>query len=165
MLVQDDPTISWSSTNKVTWDDFKAPTKQHEDVIAVTASGLSFHYSTKRYSTGRIEYNFDVTAHFYPEKSWYVKAHVTDITLAHERLHFDITELHARKFRKMVESTNFSNNIDAEMDAINIKLNEALSKMQHKYDLETNHSRNGDKQVVWQNFIKEELQKMKPYSE
>ncbi|MBT8273291.1 MAG: DUF922 domain-containing Zn-dependent protease [Bacteroidia bacterium] len=163
--VQEEPTIAWHPNKALLWSDFKATPIEHHDVVAVTASGLSFHYSTTRYSTGRIDYKFEVTAHFYPEKSWYDKDGVTDITLDHERLHFDITELHARKFRKRVRDTKFSSNIDAEMDVINVSMNEELRKMQQAYDLETQHSRDPEKQMEWQSYISKELDKMKAYAQ
>ncbi|MBT8266773.1 MAG: DUF922 domain-containing protein [Bacteroidia bacterium] len=163
-LVQDEPTISWNATDKLNWSDFQAEPKTYEDVIAVTASGLSFGYSTKRFSTGRIEYEFDVTAHFYPDKSWYVKEHVTDITLSHERLHFDITELHARKFRQRVSSFKFSQKIDDEMESLNAEIHDELRVMQNQYDLETSHSRLVPQQLKWQEYIKSELKKLNKFS-
>lgn len=165
LCVQDDPTIAWNKNKKLIWSDFKASPQEHKEVIAVTASGLTFHYSTTRYSTGRIDYDFDVIAHFYPNKSWYAKEDVTNITLAHERLHFDITELHARKFRQRVENTQFSKNIDSEMEAINVGMNESLKIMQQAYDTETQHSREVNKQLEWQTYITNELDKLKSYSE
>lgn len=164
LFIQDEPTITWNLSNRLEWSDFQGAPKPHQDVVAVTASGLSFGYSTKRYNTGRIDYDFDVTAHFYPEKSWYVKEHVTNNTLNHERLHFDITELHARKFRQLVRSTEFSDNINQEMDAINVKINEQLRAMQKKYDAETDHSRLIEKQEEWQHFIVDELVKLKRFA-
>lgn len=163
LFYQDEPTMSWNPDKKLIWSNFKASPIQHYDVIAVTASGLSFHYSTTRYNNGRIDYDFDVTAHFYPEKSWYIEDDVTEITLAHERLHFDITELHARKFRQRVRNKKFSNNIDAEMDVINNAINAELRDMQKQYDEDTSHSRIIEKQEVWQSFIAEELNKLTNY--
>jgi hypothetical protein len=162
-FVQDDPTISWDSKRKVNWTDFKAEPRPHDNVVAVTASGISFQYSTTKFSGGRIEYDFDIKAHFYPEKSWYLKAKVTDVTLAHERLHFDITELHARLFRREVQNFNFSQNVNAEMDAINSSINEDLREMQRTYDTETKHSQDEDKQLLWQNYISKMLDEMKQY--
>ena len=155
--------MAWDGTNRLEWSDFKAEPQQRADVIAVTASGLSFGYSTKRYPNGRIEYDFEVTAHFYPEKSWFVRDVVTDITLAHERLHFDITELHARKFRQRVGSYRFSSNIDSEIDVIYNNINKELRAMQKLYDSETSHSRIVEKQEVWNKYVQEELKKMDAY--
>jgi len=165
LFVQSESTISWKYGYRINWDDFKAKPQTRTDVIAVTASGLSFQYSTKRYSTGRLDYDFEVLAHFYPDKSWYIKDHVTEVTLAHERLHFDITELHARKFRERVKSTKFTSNIDNEMEAIHNSINDQLSKMQRLYDKETDHSRDVIKQMAWQKYIEEALVALDYYEE
>ena len=164
MLVQEEPTLSWHDNLELEWTDFKAEPEVHADVIAVTASGLSFGYSTTRYSDGSLDYDFTVTAHFYPERSYYLKEHVTEVTLAHERLHFDITELHARKFRQRVERTSFSSStINEQMDAIYQEINAELKKMQYQYDAETSHSRIEDKQMVWQKFVALELKKLEQF--
>ena len=165
LFIQDEPTLTWESDYRLEWNDFRASPKRQADVIAVTASGLSFGYTTKRFSTGRIEYEFEVKAHFYPEKSWFLKEHVSHITLTHERLHFDITELHARKFRQRVRGTRFTSNIDNEMDVIHNAINDQLREMQQKYDSETQHSRDVAQQKVWQAIVAEELDKMEGYRE
>ena len=162
-FTQQEPTISWTEDHKVTWDDFRSQPKPRADVIAVTASGLSFGYSTTRYSGGRIEYDFEVTAHFYPERSWYIKEDVTSMTLDHERLHFDITELHARKFRQRVNNKRFTRNIDREMEVINNEIHDELRAMQRQYDSETSHSRIPKKQIEWQLYVEEELRKLDRY--
>ncbi len=164
LLVQEEPTISWYDNVELEWSDFQAEPEVHADVIAVTASGLSFGYSTKRYNDGGFDYDFNVTAHFYPERSYYLKEHVTNVTLSHERLHFDITELYARKFRQRVEQTTFySHTIDDQMEVIYNEINTELRDLQRQYDEETSHSRIVDKQLVWQKFIAAELDKLDAY--
>lgn len=165
LFIQTETTMMWDRNYRIDWNDFKAKPQHQTEVIAVTASGLSFQYTTKRYETGRIDYDFEVMAHFYPNKSWYVREHVTEVTLSHERLHFDITELHARKFRQRVKLTRFTNNIDAEMDAIHREIIAQLREMQQIYDKETDHSRIVAKQWVWQDYVKKELEKLKRYAE
>lgn len=160
---QDGPVMAWNENYELQWSDFRAEPQPRGDEIAVTASGLTFGYSVTRFSKGGFDYSFEVTAHFYPEKSWGIKELVNDNTLAHERLHFDITELHARKFRKRVKETRFSSNIDAEMERINIEINQQLRAMQKLYDKETSHSRYPEKQGVWQEYVKSELEKLRNF--
>lgn len=160
---QEDVVMPWSDDYRLKWDDFKGNPNPRGEEVAVTASGLSFGYSTTRYSNGKVNYDFEVTAHFYPEKSWFVEESVNDITLAHERLHFDITELHARKFRQRVQATRFGRNIDFQMDQINNEINEQLRAMQLLYDRETDHSRNIEKQEVWQRYVEDELFKYRDF--
>ena len=158
-------TILWSTTNDLEWDDFKANPDLYNNVAAVTASGLSFQYSTKKSSTGElIDYNFNIEAHFFPKDSWYKKESVNTTILNHERLHFDITELFARQFRKKLATTKFSKNIDSEIKAIYRNIKIALSKVQNQYDNETNHSRNLEKQKEWEIKINSELQKLADYN-
>ncbi|NNK87688.1 MAG: DUF922 domain-containing protein [Flavobacteriaceae bacterium] len=160
---QEEPTLSWSAEYRLEWSDFRGEPEDRADVVAVTASGLTYGYSTTEYPSGDITYDIDVTAFFYPERSWYMEDEVTDIVLDHERLHFDITELHARKFRERVKNTTFSRNINREIDDISKAVHKELRSMQRKYDSETNYSRLPDKQILWNEFIRTELKKMEDY--
>ena len=156
-------TITWSEDLTLQWSDFKGEPKPIGDAVAITASGISFGYSTTKSTSGLVDYSFNITAHFYPEKSWRINKPLSDDVLAHERLHFDITELYARKFRQRVSNTRFTNNINSQMERINNAIIEELGKLQNKYDAETNHSQNTEQQVAWQSFIKAELEKLSDY--
>jgi hypothetical protein len=159
----DEVTITWSEDLKLQWSDFKGEPKSVGDAVAITASGISFQFSTTKSSSGLVDYSFSITAHFYPDKSWHVNGLLSDKILDHERLHFDITELYARKFRQRVSNTTFTNAINSEMEHINNAINVELAAMQKKYDAETNHSQNTEKQIAWQNFIVVELNKLSNY--
>ena len=160
---QEEPTLSWTAEYRLEWSDFTGEPENRADVVAVTASGLTYGYSTTEYPSGKITYDVDVTAFFYPRRSWYIEDQVTDIVLDHERLHFDITELHARKFRQRVDNTTFSRNINREIDDISKAVHKELRAMQLKYDTETNYSRLPEKQKVWNDYIRSELNKMDDY--
>jgi len=88
---------------------------------------------------------------------------VNEIVLAHEQLHFDITELHARKLRYNIDTFKFSIDIKSEMNNLQIKANQELEAMQKQYDNETNYSINVDVQKKWQIFIQGELKKLDAY--
>lgn len=163
-MFQDQSTMSWNHDYRLDWSDFKGkPTPQHS-AVAVTASGISFRYSTKMSKTQLIDYSFMVKADFYPEQSWYLKEHANTSILNHERLHFDITELYARKFRQRIKNTTFTRNINSEMEAIREAINAELETMQNTYDAETSHSQNEDKQKEWQAKITVQLNKLAYYS-
>ena len=66
--------------------------------------------------------------------------------------------------RKRIESSSFTGNINEEMNAIYAETREAISKMQKKYDKETQHSQNTEKQLEWQVYVKQELRKLIAYS-
>ncbi len=162
-LVQEEQTITWQEDLKLEWNDFKGEPKPVGDNVATTASGISFGYSTTKTSSRLVDYSFSITAHFYPEKSWSIKEPLSNIVLKHERLHFDITELYARKFRQRVSNTTFTNAINNEMEHIHNAINIELGEIQKQYDVETNHSQNIEKQTAWQKFIATELNKLSNY--
>ena len=161
--VGDSENLEWRSDYKLEWSDFKGSPKNSKSIVAVTASGITFSYTTKRSEKDLIDFKYEVKAHFYPEKSWFNKSRVNEVHLNHERLHFDITELHARKFRQMVSNTRFTNKIRSEMNTIYDFINKELETMQERYDSESHHSINRDKQKAWENYVALELEKLSNY--
>ena len=69
----DEVTISWSDSKKLTWADFKGQIDQNTDAVAVTASGITFSFSVSQSNGVFVDFNAEADAHFYPEKSWYLK--------------------------------------------------------------------------------------------
>lgn len=159
----DEVTITWNEAKKLTWEDFRGPTEPDSDAVAVTASGITFSFSVKQTSDKFVSFNAEVEAHFYPEKSWYVKAKGDDHILAHEQLHFDITELHVRQLRYWISKLQISQNIKQELRHLHQKANEDLAKMQHAYDTQSQNSINKEQQAIWSEFVKTELKKLKDY--
>jgi hypothetical protein len=161
--VQQERSITWNDDLQLQWENFKRKPTEATSVVAVTASGLSFGFSSKMTETELVDYTVFVDAHFYPDKSWYVKERANSVILNHERLHFDITELHARKFKQRIAQTKFDLRINDQMEHIHRAINNELRQMQQKYDQETNHSQNIDKQKEWQHVIKLQLDKLSNY--
>jgi len=162
-LFQQDRSMTWSDYLQLQWEDFNGTPTRGTTVVAVTASGLSFGFSTKMTETQLVDYTAFVDAHFYPDKSWYVKERANSVILDHERLHFDITELHARKFKQRIAQTKFDLSINSQMERIHNSITDELRQMQQKYDTETDHSQNVDKQKEWQKFIKVQLDRLSYY--
>ena len=114
ILHKDEPTITWSESYKLSWQDFKGPILSNTDAVATTASGITFSYSIKRSSDRIMGFQSNIHAHFYPEKSWYKPNDADAHILAHEQFHFNITELFARKFRDRVSHLKVSQNLESE---------------------------------------------------
>ena len=163
LFTRNEVTIPWQESYKLTWNDFKGPVKQNTDAVATTASGITFSYSVKRASKRVVGFKTKIFAHFYPEKSWYKPEHVDDHILFHEQYHFNLTELHARKFRQRVAQLQVSQNISKKLDALHQQINTELSNMQQQYDNETNYSRDFEAQARWQDHIDAELAKLSKY--
>lgn len=159
-----DTPIAWTENFKLSWDHFKGPAQTNVDAAAVTASGITFSYSLQRSNNAIVGFNAVVEAHFYPDHSWYVKDKIDDYILAHEQLHFDITELHVRKLRKKIAELQVNPSIKSQLDQLHISEKENLRSMQKLYDKESENSINRENQLKWYNFVQQELTKFKEFS-
>nr|WP_298793572.1 DUF922 domain-containing protein [uncultured Allomuricauda sp.] len=148
--------VLWSSDMKLNWTDFKGKVPPASVPAATTASGISYRYSANLIHH-EVELDFEVNAFFYPNESWYKPELCDDLILSHERLHFDITELFARKMRDKLNRTSFSDNVKAEIRKIYKEILTELKEFQSQYDWETNFSRNAAKQLEWNKKIAEAL--------
>ena len=158
-----DETIAWNSSRKLTWNDFKANPNNESDAVALTASGISFGYSVKTSDKKIVEVSTEVKAIFYPNKSWYFKGKSDKQILKHEQLHFDITELYARKFRAQLSKLSMHRHVKKEMDNMHVTINKALNDTQKRYDKETNHSLNKEQQKQWEAIIAKALAELEVY--
>jgi len=162
-LQQDEDVMLWSASSQLAWNDFKAQPENGTDIVATTASGITFSYSIKKTDHKIVSFNTQVFGHFYPDKSWVILENADDYILAHEQLHFDITELHVRKFKQQIERLKVSAHIASDLDNLHQEINKLLSKMQNSYDGESDYSRNLIYQTKWHKFIKMELEKLSKY--
>lgn len=156
--LQEEETIEWTPENKLTWKNFKGKIPRNVRAAATTASGISYEFST-RFEGNEMMVDYTVLTYFYPTKSWYKPKLCNDLTLIHEQLHFDISELFARKMRKQMDSTVFTNNVKAEVKKIYRKILNELSDYQNVYDDQTNFSRDKEQQLLWIKKIREALKK------
>lgn len=160
LLVQDEPVISWNESYKLSWTDFKDEPNPRTGAVAITASGITFSYSIRQTNNNVVGFSAEVFAHFYPEQSWYKPEQANNHILGHEQLHFDITELYARKFRSRISQLKVSNNIKVELKTLQNNINAELKELQNRYDAETNYSINIEEQAKWKAYIAQELKKL-----
>ncbi len=155
-LGQEEAPIAWDPQRKLSWSDFRGTPFKTAWAAATTASGISYEYTGKETEAG-FELEFRIVTYFYPDKSWYQPKLCDEHVLSHEQLHFDISELYARKFRRQLSDKTFSKNAKAEVKAIYNKVLTELSAFQSRYDHETNYSRDPEKQLAWTRMIAEAL--------
>ena len=108
-FVKDD-FILWQENKKLKIQDFKADNK---DTIKVNRqqflgaiSAIRIEYSSFQRNKNSVP-DFSIKAYFDPNESWMLLKN--DYVLQHEQIHFDLTELYARKMRKSVESLRQKN--------------------------------------------------------
>ncbi|MEN8789978.1 MAG: DUF922 domain-containing protein [Flavobacteriaceae bacterium] len=148
--------IRWSPEVRLKWSDFRGQARENSPIAAVTASGLSYRFSSLE-DDGYYEVEYEVSTFFYPLKSWYQPHKCDDLVLSHEQLHFDIAELFARRMRRTIDNTRFTENVKAEINAIYVQTLKELEDFQDKYDMETNYSMNKAAQLKWNKQIQEAL--------
>ena len=159
-----DTRINWNPT-PLTWQDFSGEPDPANRFHANTNTGISYSWSMKQIGE-EVEFIYDVRSFFIPEKSWVKPGKTSDHLLVHEQLHFDISELHARKLRKAMYDFDVKKekNIKPALQAIYKRTEGERHNMQKKFDAETRHSMNVEAQLKWQNYIQEELKKLEEFS-
>ncbi len=137
--------IYWSSDYRLTWDDFTGePRFDYEAISALTSSGI-IHY--KGCKDGKI--TFKVQAYFEKDQSWVKEEALTDHHLIHEQIHFDITELAARRLRKSLKERKFKCGEEVEFETFVNSFIDNWRTEQNAFDLMSRHSLDKEQQEEW----------------
>jgi len=148
--------ILWNENQKLSWNDFRGKPIPSASFVASTNTGISFQYSYS-IQNGDINVEYSVESFFSPEGSWYMPQRVNAHILRHEQAHFDISELHARILRKNLQGKKFTKRIKSEIEGIYKQVEQKRRAMQNKFDAESDHSRNEEKEIFWQKYIAQQL--------
>lgn len=153
--------IIWSSSIKLKWEDFRGVSDPLSKYKAMTFSKIHLKHELLN---DRII--LDISCSFNCSLSW-SKNKKSDSLLAHEQLHFDITELAARKIRKEC-SQHTSDDLSLSSKFIQTTYNYYNAYYRDSvnagYDLETDHGIIISKQKEWEKRISEELKTLESYS-
>lgn len=149
--------IKWNKNVQLTWNDFneKKGTKLAYSAVAIKLKPIVSN-------TKRIK--LEVYAYF--DKSKSRTGIYDDRVLKHERLHFLIGELFARKLKKKILSTD-KKKFFKDRGQFNIiyKQNyEAYLEYQKQYDKETVNSVDREAQKLWEEKVKKELKGYQKYA-
>ncbi|MGQ0828758.1 MAG: hypothetical protein ACT4ON_10220 [Bacteroidota bacterium] len=154
-------TINWDANRPLVWSDFKGRPDNALPYHALTAGSLScsFEKVSANESKLLIHMSFDT------KKSWVKPKKATDELLIHEQCHFDIYEIYTRILVKKIEEENalIGPKYGEKTQKIFEKNFDELMKFQKKYDKETDHSKNEEKQKEWTEKIKNMLEENKQY--
>lgn len=144
-------TVVWKSDSSLSRDDFKGKPRG-KNIGGATTSGLILY-------TREVEGNvvFVVEAVFVKSKSFLQGE--SEYVLNHERRHFDLAELFARKLRKKIASFDFLKvrNVQDKINKAYNQVVEELLREQEKYDRETENGINMARQNLWNEKIAVEL--------
>ncbi len=153
--------IAWRSDTRLDWKDFKGKPNKASRNAAMTDSGYGFE-------TGDVvkdSMKFIVVNYFYPKSSWVKLDIATSGLLAHEQCHFDITEIFTRKFRKQLLSSKLNRStLKSMLEKLFNNNQEQWKNFQTKYDNETEHSKNEQKQKEWEKKVRKELNELELFA-
>ncbi len=145
--------FSYAEKSKLDWSDFRGEPKLSSDFDASVNTGITYQWSISK-DYGRIELKYEVDSFCYPSLSWVKKGQSTSYLLAHEQLHFDISELHARIMRKKLKEYKPGKNVRKDLNRMYKRVERMRINMQEGYDIETDHSKNKTSQVEWEKKVK-----------
>lgn len=151
--------IEWSGERKLKWSDFKGKPNRLSRNEALTDSGMSIGLKCDDRSS-------EVTINcFFDRNGSWAKDDRTPYLLAHEQLHFDITELFVRKLRKQIDKLgNDCKKLNEHIEEFYNENYKEFVQYQNDYDSESNHSLNKEKQAFWENKVARELEELKSYA-
>lgn len=105
-----------------------------------------------------------VSCHFKKKESW-TRTIESDALLAHEQLHFDATELFARKLRKKLsELKDPCGKGSVKVQGIYNSNFKQLHDYQERYDMQTKHGLNAKEQAEWILKIANELKELEAFA-
>lgn len=144
--------IYWSPDYRLNWKDFQGqPRFDYASISALTSSGI-IHY--KGCKDGEI--TFKVQAYFEKDESWVKNEARTEHHLTHEQIHFDITELAARRLRKSLKERKFICGEEVDFEKFVHNFIENWRTEQNAFDLMSRHSLDKEQQEIW--FYKIEME-------
>lgn len=151
--------VKWSENRKLEWKDFQGKPRKASPNEALTDSGMSIELECDDKNSRAV-----VTCYFNPNSSW-TKSKTSDYLLQHEQLHFDITELYVRKLRKkLAELGNNCEALSKHIEAYYQRNYKEFVAYQDRYDRETKHSLDKEKQAYWNEKVTRELDELKQFA-
>ena len=143
--------FSYLEKSTLDWSDFRGEPDLHSHFDSAVNTGITYQWSYSKDDGEDIELDFEVNSFCYPSLSWVKKGQTTAYLLAHEQLHFDISELHARIMRKKLKEYQPSKgkNVRKDLNKIYKRVERMRINMQEDYDDDTDHSRNREAQKEW----------------
>jgi hypothetical protein len=151
--------VEWKQGEKLTWDDFQGPADYANEMQAHTTSRINYNWQCD----GGM-FMAEVESVFDREKSW-KKDLETDALLAHEQLHFDLTEVWARQLRKAFSILEDPCSLSPEeIKEIADQVRGQWQAEQKLYDLRTDHGRDAEWQLSYGVIVKGQLEELQEFA-
>jgi hypothetical protein len=157
--------LLWSAARRLSWSDFLGTPQVGRDRSAVT--GYVLMYTAECESDA---FTYRVQTAFLPRQSW-VKPEVVMLgptsrrALQHEQTHFDLAEVDARRIRRALAGLATPCDMTSgERNAVVARFIEEDGEIQARYDRETAHGLDADRQIEWEATASRQLATMARYA-
>jgi len=151
--------IPWNAERPLRISDFQA-SNRNRSYQALTASGIRYDAETVA-PNGRLQVRLE--SFFTPEDSYFTPSDRDSLVLLHEQLHFDITELHARKMRRaMQESIHSVRDFKRKHQKIFRQIQSEMDEMQQHYDRQVYADES--LQAGWVKYVSQEVEELDAFA-
>ncbi len=145
--------VAWSASRKLSWEDFRGIPESDNPHHALTAANLAVEARCKDN-----KFYYEVKCVFLPTESWSKNKQSAKL-LAHEQLHFDLTEVHARQLRKNLKELGLScGNLKTDLNTTVGAAFKAWKAEQEEFDKISRHGLDVQTQLAWEEDISRRLQ-------
>jgi hypothetical protein len=155
-------TLHWSASQPLALADFKSRPKPGEAHAALTSATIVAQVACQGGQfTGHVQAAFD------PAASWWREpATATPKLLRHEQLHFDITEVYARRLRQKLAAVRVP---CAQLGSAFERLSQGVyaewEKAEEQYDRDTNHGLKPEQQAQWEAQVQQQLRELAAFAD
>jgi hypothetical protein len=159
----DDNLVFWSSTKKLTVDDFGIKTKNGETNASFAQFSVDYQISGFDFMTKN--FNKKVRNYIIRSASTIDTTSDVSVSLRYQQTLFDLCEIYTRQFRKALKENRKKIASGTQIaDELNQKIMTEFTNRRVQYDRETNFGTIIEKQVEWENTIKRELNDLNEFS-
>jgi hypothetical protein len=155
-------TLHWSASRPLVLADFKGRPRPDETHAALTSATIVAEVACKGGQfTGHVQAAFDPTVSW-----WREPATATPKLLRHEQLHFDITEVYARRLRQKLAAVRVP---CAQLGSAFERLAQGVyaewEKAEQQYDRDTNHGLLPVPQAQWETQVQQQLAELAAWAD
>jgi hypothetical protein len=155
--------ILWSSTRKITADDFEIKLKKLESTPSFAQFTVDYQVNGFDFMTKN--FNKKVRNYFLRSASWIDTTTNLQQSLTYHQTLFDICEIYTRHFRKALkENRRKIANGTKIAEELNNQIMTDFAKRRIDYDRETNFASDSNKQKEWEIQIQRELSELSDFA-
>jgi hypothetical protein len=155
--------LFWSSSKKLTSEDFKIKTGNNETTHSFAQFSIDYNLNGFDFLTKN--FNKKVQNYMIPSASWMDTTENLSQNIKYQQTLFDLSEIYVRKFRKELRENRKKIFKGIEFtEKINSEILTDFSKRRIEYDKDTNFGTNPKMQKNWELLIQKELIELANYT-